>query len=118
MPVSYLPYHKTAEGKKDVLGTGQARMGCSPSQRSPPNAGQLRIGEAQATVVKRRFVESFPNEYMSRELVAVCHHSKSETYKWSDFLDFWSAKFYPYSKPGADPVFAVVGGRRVSLASC
>jgi hypothetical protein len=93
-------------------------MGCSPSQRSPPNAGQLRIGEAQATVVKRRFVESFPNEYMSRELVAVCHHSKSETYKWSDFLDFWSAKFYPYSKPGADPVFAVVGGRRVSLASC
>jgi hypothetical protein len=57
MPVSYLPYHKTAEAKKDVLGTGQARMGCSPSQRGPPNAGQLKIVEAQATDVKRRFVE-------------------------------------------------------------
>jgi len=53
MPLSYLLYHKTAEAKKDVLGTGEARMGCSPSQRSPPNAGQFRIVEAQATVVKR-----------------------------------------------------------------
>ncbi len=29
-------------------------------------------------------------------------------------LDFWSVKFYPYTEPGVDPVFAVVGGKRVS----
>ena len=29
-------------------------------------------------------------------------------------LDLWSAKFYPYTKPGVDPIFAVVGGKHVS----
>jgi len=28
-------------------------------------------------------------------------------------LDLWSAKFYPYTKPGVDPIFAVVGGKHV-----
>jgi hypothetical protein len=27
--------------------------------------------------------------------------------------DFWSVKFYPYTQPGVDPVFAVAGGKRV-----
>ncbi|CZT00469.1 related to `extra sex combs` protein (WD-40 repeat family protein) [Rhynchosporium graminicola] len=27
--------------------------------------------------------------------------------------DFWSVKFYPYTEPGVDPVFAVVGGKRI-----
>ncbi|KAL2061958.1 hypothetical protein VTL71DRAFT_7336 [Oculimacula yallundae] len=27
--------------------------------------------------------------------------------------DFWSVKFYPYTAPGVDPVFAVVGGKRI-----
>ncbi|KAF8859079.1 WD40 repeat-like protein [Acephala macrosclerotiorum] len=27
--------------------------------------------------------------------------------------DFWSVKFYPYTEPGVDPVFAVVGGNRI-----
>jgi len=27
--------------------------------------------------------------------------------------DFWSVKFYPYTQPGVDPVFAVSGGKRV-----
>ncbi|CZR62292.1 related to `extra sex combs` protein (WD-40 repeat family protein) [Phialocephala subalpina] len=31
--------------------------------------------------------------------------------------DFWSVKFYPYTEPGVDPVFAVVGGKRASLPS-
>lgn len=29
-------------------------------------------------------------------------------------VDFWSVKFYPYTVPGLDPVFALVGGKRVS----
>ena len=28
-------------------------------------------------------------------------------------LDLWSVKFYPYTKPGVDPIFAVVGGKHV-----
>ncbi|PMD47551.1 WD40 repeat-like protein [Hyaloscypha variabilis F] len=27
--------------------------------------------------------------------------------------DFWSVKFYPYTQPGVDPVFAVAGGKRI-----
>lgn len=29
--------------------------------------------------------------------------------------DFWSVKFYPYTEPGVDPVFAVVGGKRIMV---
>jgi hypothetical protein len=31
--------------------------------------------------------------------------------------DFWSVKFYPYTEPGVDPVFAVCGGKRVSSST-
>ncbi|PSS25870.1 hypothetical protein M430DRAFT_134729 [Amorphotheca resinae ATCC 22711] len=27
--------------------------------------------------------------------------------------DFWSVKFYPYTEPGVDPVFAAVGGKHI-----
>ena len=30
--------------------------------------------------------------------------------------DFYSVKFYPYTQPGVDPVFAVVGGKFVSIS--
>ncbi|KAG4429974.1 hypothetical protein IFR05_014538 [Cadophora sp. M221] len=29
--------------------------------------------------------------------------------------DFWSVKFYPHTEPGVDPVFAVVGGKRILI---
>ena len=29
--------------------------------------------------------------------------------------DLWSVKFYPFTPPGADPIFAVVGNEYVSL---
>ena len=31
--------------------------------------------------------------------------------------EFYDVKFYPYSPPGSLPVFAIVGRKRVSLAS-
>lgn len=30
-------------------------------------------------------------------------------------IDVYAVKFYPYSKPGVDPVFALAGGRFVSI---
>lgn len=30
--------------------------------------------------------------------------------------DFWSIKFYPYTEPGVDPIFAIVGGKHVSFS--
>ncbi|QSZ35700.1 hypothetical protein DSL72_006822 [Monilinia vaccinii-corymbosi] len=29
--------------------------------------------------------------------------------------DFWSVKFYPYTKPGVDPIYAVVGGKHILI---
>lgn len=29
--------------------------------------------------------------------------------------EFWSVKFYPYTKPDVDPIYAVVGGKHVSI---
>lgn len=50
-----------------------------------------------------------------RELEAVCTFPASITNRWSNCrADFWSVKFYPYTEPGVDPVFAVVGGNRAS----
>ena len=31
-------------------------------------------------------------------------------------VDFYSVKFYPYTEPGIDPVFAIVGGKFVSIS--
>ncbi|APA08367.1 hypothetical protein sscle_03g031370 [Sclerotinia sclerotiorum 1980 UF-70] len=30
-------------------------------------------------------------------------------------VEFWSVKFYPYTKPGVDPIFAVVGGKHILI---
>ncbi|TGO74250.1 hypothetical protein BELL_0296g00010 [Botrytis elliptica] len=29
--------------------------------------------------------------------------------------EFWTVKFYPYTKPGVDPIYAVVGGRHILI---
>ncbi|EMR81293.1 putative wd domain-containing protein [Botrytis cinerea BcDW1] len=29
--------------------------------------------------------------------------------------EFWTVKFYPYNKPGVDPIYAVVGGRHILI---
>ncbi|RAL59676.1 hypothetical protein DID88_000309 [Monilinia fructigena] len=29
--------------------------------------------------------------------------------------EFWSVKFYPYTKPGVDPIYAVVGGKHILI---
>ncbi|KAA8573306.1 hypothetical protein EYC84_003794 [Monilinia fructicola] len=29
--------------------------------------------------------------------------------------EFWSVKFYPYNKPGVDPIYAVVGGKHIVI---
>ncbi|TAQ91070.1 hypothetical protein B7494_g633 [Chlorociboria aeruginascens] len=31
--------------------------------------------------------------------------------------DFWSVKFYPYSKPGVDPVFAIIAEKQASITT-
>lgn len=39
------------------------------------------------------------------------HFKEAHQMQGSD--DFWSVKFYPYTEPGIDPVFAVAGGKRI-----
>ncbi|KAG9240075.1 WD40-repeat-containing domain protein [Calycina marina] len=36
-----------------------------------------------------------------------------ESHQIPDGGDLWSVKFYPYTKPGIDPIFAVVGGQHI-----
>jgi hypothetical protein len=52
-----------------------------------------------------------------RQLKMVCLilHRKSVDNLTIINEEFWSVKFYPYTEAGVDPVFAVVGGKRVSL---
>ncbi|KAH8593005.1 hypothetical protein B0O99DRAFT_226374 [Bisporella sp. PMI_857] len=38
-----------------------------------------------------------------------------ESYQVPDAGDLWSVKFYPYNKPGVDPIFAVVGGKHILI---
>ncbi|KAM3084884.1 hypothetical protein ACMFMG_003329 [Clarireedia jacksonii] len=33
----------------------------------------------------------------------------------NDKNEFWAVKFYPYSKPRVDPIYAVVGGRHIII---
>ncbi|KAJ8064205.1 hypothetical protein OCU04_006554 [Sclerotinia nivalis] len=30
-------------------------------------------------------------------------------------IEFWTVKFYPYTKPGVDPIYAVVGGKHILI---
>ncbi|KAH6717246.1 WD40-repeat-containing domain protein [Leptodontidium sp. MPI-SDFR-AT-0119] len=44
-----------------------------------------------------------------------CALPKSPDLKPTSAADFWSVKFYPYTRPGVDPVFAVIGGKRILI---
>jgi len=49
-----------------------------------------------------------------RERMVCSHQTLRHAGSLTLNADFWSVKFYPYTQPGVDPVFAVAGGKRVS----
>jgi hypothetical protein len=51
-----------------------------------------------------------------RIFIKVCHNPESGSIRSlssNEPSDLYSVKFYPYTKPGDDPVFAFVGGKNV-----
>ena len=96
-------------------------MGTSPFEGISPVAGKLlppskEEGDANGCVPWTTGTD--PNGWCFCRISAVCDYGSSQPNILTDWYigsDFWSVKFYPFTKPGVDPIFAVVGGKTVCV---
>lgn len=92
-------------------------MGTSPFQGGTSDAGKLHGGDLFSMMIlvsHRCLLDGYLTDPAVCRELGVCSFPKLRPAGGLTFdSDFWAVKFYPYTQPGVDPVFAVAGGKRV-----